>query len=138
MSEKVKKQKIFLNAMDSWFSNFIIEFFRTDHMPESKNQTEFMGTLNSPEDVHLPLHFNPSIYKFNFNPSYKNELFYNDIIIYDLNTGNLKEADYIIKGLKTLRFDSEKIVIFISNIMTWAKKNVQKLQINTRQKPKVK
>ena len=120
-NEKIKKQKIFLNAMDSWFSNFIIEFFRTDHMPESKNQTEFMGTLNSPEDVHLPLHFNPSIYKFNFNPSYKNELFYNDIIIYDLNTGNLKEADYIIKGLKTLRFDTEKIVIFISNIMTWAK-----------------
>ena len=31
MSEKIKLQKIFLNAMDSWFSNFIIEMFRTDH-----------------------------------------------------------------------------------------------------------
>ena len=120
-NDKIKKQKIFLNAMDSWFSNFIIEFFRTDHMPESKNQTEFMGTLNSPEDIHLPLHFVPSIYKFDFNPSYKNELFSNDVIIYDLNTGNLKEAEYIINGLKTLKLDSEKIVIFISNIMTWAK-----------------
>ena len=120
-NDKIKKQKIFLNAMDSWFSNFIIEYFRTDHMPESRYQTEFMGTINTPDEIHLPAHFNPSIYKFDFNPSYRNELFNNDIIIYDLNTGNLKEADYIIKGLKALKIDSEKIVIFISNIMTWAK-----------------
>ena len=120
-NERIKKQKIFLNAMDSWFSNFIIEYFRTDHMPESRYQTEFMGTINTPDEIHLPAHFNPSIYKFDFNPSYRNELFNNDIIIYDLNTGNLKEADYIIKGLKTLKIDSEKIVIFMSNIMTWAK-----------------
>ena len=121
--EKYKRQKIFLNAMDSWFSNFIIEFFRTDHMPDSKSQTEFMGTINSldNENYHLPLHFNPVIYKFDFNPSYKNEIFSNDIFIYDLNTGNLKEAEYILKGLKTLRIESEKIIIFISNIMTWAK-----------------
>ena len=120
-NDRTKKQKIFLNAMDSWFSNFIIEYFRTDHMPESRYQTEFMGTINTPDEIHLPAHFNPSIYKFDFNPSYRNELFNNDIIIYDLNTGNLKEADYIIKGLKTLKIDSEKIVIFMSNIMTWAK-----------------
>jgi hypothetical protein len=29
MPEKIKIQKIFLNAMDSWFSNFIIVTFRT-------------------------------------------------------------------------------------------------------------
>ena len=120
-NDKFRKQKIFLNAMDSWFSNFIIEYFRTDHMPESRNQTEFMGTINYPENTHLPLHFTPSIYTFNFDPSYKSELFSNDIFIYDLNTGNLKEAEYIINGLKTLRIETEKILIFISNIMTWAK-----------------
>ena len=120
-TDRTKRQKIFLNAMDSWFSNFVIEHFRTDHMPESKYQTEFMGTINSSEDIHLPLHFNPNIYKFDFNPSYKTELFSNDVFIYDLNTGNLKEAEYILKGLKTLRIESEKILIFISNIMTWAK-----------------
>ena len=124
MSNEKTKRKIFINAMDSWFSNFIIEFFRTDHIPESKNPTEFMGTINSSpeqENYHLPLHLNPIIYKFDFNPSYKNELFSNDIFIYDLNTGNLKEVEYIIKGLKTLRIESEKILILISNIMTWAK-----------------
>ena len=124
MSNEKTKRKIFINAMDSWFSNFIIEFFRTDHIPESKNPTEFMGTINSSpeqENYHLPLHLNPIICKFDFNPSYKNELFSNDIFIYDLNTGNLKEVEYIIKGLKTLRIESEKILILISNIMTWAK-----------------
>ena len=124
MNNVKSKKKIFLNSMESWFSNFIIEYFRTDHMPESKNQTEFMCTINSSqeqENFHIPLHFEPSIYKFDFNPSYKTELFSNDIFIYDLNTGNLKEIEYIIKGLKTLRIESEKILILISNIMTWAK-----------------
>ena len=32
--------------MDSWFSNFIIETFLTDHLPDSKLQTEFIGTIN--------------------------------------------------------------------------------------------
>ena len=100
MSDKQKKEKIFLNSMDSWFSNFIIETFRTDHLPDSKLQTEFMGTVNDVDSPQLPLHFEPHIYTFDFNPSYKNELFNNDIFIYDLNTGSIKEVDYILKGLK--------------------------------------
>ena len=121
MTDKQKKEKIFLNAMDSWFSNFVIETFRTDHLPESKLQTEFMGTLNDEENARLPLHFSPHIYSFDFNPSYKNEIFNNDIFIYDLNTGNIKEVEYILRGLKSMRVESEKIMILISNIMTWAK-----------------
>ena len=121
MSDKQKREKIFLNSMDSWFSNFIIESFRTDYMPESKLQTEFMGTINDEENIQLPLHFNPQIFTFDYNPAYKSELFSNDIFIYNLNSGNIKEINYLLKGLKTLRFDSEKILIIISNIMTWAK-----------------
>ena len=34
------EQKIFLPNLDSWFSNFIIEEFRTDYLPESKIQTK--------------------------------------------------------------------------------------------------
>ena len=121
MSEKQKKEKIFLNAMDSWFSNFIIETFRTDHLPEAKLQTEFMGTINDEENLQLPLYFTPQIISFDYNPAYKSELFNNDIFIYNLNTGNLKEVHYLIKGLKTIRLESEKIIILISNIMTWEK-----------------
>ena len=121
MSEKVKKQKIFLNAMDSWFSNFIIETFRTDHLPESKFQTEFMGTINDKKVNKLPLYFNPNIINFEFNTAYDNCIFSNDVIIYNLNTGCVKELEYIVNGLKSSNFNTEKILIIISNIMTWSK-----------------
>ena len=121
MADKIKKEKIFINAMDSWFSNFLIETFRTDHLPDSKYQTEFMGTINDKIKNRLPMYFKPNIYKFDYNTSYKSEIFSNDVIIYNLNTGCIKEIDYIIHGLKTLKFDTEKILIIISNIMTWSK-----------------
>ena len=121
MAEKVKKQKIFLNAMDSWFSNFIIEAFRTDHQPDSKFQNEFMGTINDSESQKLPMYFQPKIIKFEFNTAYENPIFSNDIIIYNLNTGNTRELEYIISGLKTKNYNTEKILIIISNIMTWSK-----------------
>ena len=110
MAEKVKKQKIFLNAMDSWFSNFIIEAFRTDHQPDSKFQNEFMGTINDSESQKLPMYFQPKIIKFEFNTAYENPIFSNDIIIYNLNTGNTRELEYIISGLKTKNYNTEKIL----------------------------
>ena len=121
MSEKIKIQKIFLNAMDSWFSNFIIETFRTDHLPESKSQTEFMGTINDKKNKKLPMYFEPKIINFEFNTAYENIIFTNDIIIYNLNTGNVKELEYIINGLNSLNLTTEKLLIIISNIMTWSK-----------------
>ena len=121
MSEKIKLQKIFLNAMDSWFSNFIIEKFRTDHLPESKSQTEIMGTINDKRVQRLPMYFKPKIINFEFNTGYENPIFSNDVIIYNLNTGNTRELEYIINGLKNLNFTSEKILLIISNIMTWSK-----------------
>ena len=121
MSDKQKKEKIFLNSLDSWFSNFFIEAFRTDYLPESKLQTEFMGTINDTENLRLPKYFTPHIVNFDYDPGYKNEIFSNDIFIYNLNTGNCKEINYIIKGLKSMRCESEKILIIISNIMTWVR-----------------
>ena len=121
MSEKIKIQKIFLNAMDSWFSNFVIETFRTDHLPESKSQTEFMGTFNDKKTQRLPMYFKPKIINFEYNTAYENIIFSNDIIIYNLNTGNTKELEYIINGLNSQNFTTEKILIIISNIMTWSK-----------------
>ena len=121
MSEKIKVQKIFLNAMDSWFSNFIIEAFRTDHLPESKFQNEFMGTINDKKVQRLPMYFQPKIINFEFNTAYENIIFSNDVIIYNLNTGNTRELEYIINGLKSNNFTQEKILLVISNIMTWSK-----------------
>ena len=121
-SQNVQKTlKIFINNMNSWFSNFVIEQFRTDHTPEAKQKNDFMGTMNTSSSPTLPKYFEPKIITFDYNPSYKSDIFSNDIIIYNLNTGNFREIDYIIKGMKTLRCDSEKVVILISSIMAWAK-----------------
>ena len=121
-------QRIFLNNLDRWFSNFIIETFRTDHLPESKIKVEFMGTTNSYEDEldeRMPLYFKPKIIKFDFNPSYQSEIFKNDIIIYNLNDGDINELEYIIRGLKKINIETRKILIIISNIMTWGKTPVK-------------
>ena len=117
--------KIFVNNMNSWLSNFIIEQFRTDHIPDAKLKYEFSGTLNEAEGVALPRYFEPKIIKFDFAPSYKSEIFNNDIIVFNLNSGDFREIDYIIKGFRTMRVDSEKVIIVISSIMTWAKTPVK-------------
>ena len=38
------EKKIFLNDMNSWFSNFVIENLRTDQIKDAKIKYEFMGT----------------------------------------------------------------------------------------------
>ena len=43
-----------------------------------------------------------------------------DVIIYDLNDCDLKEAEFVISTLKIHPFKEDKILICISNVMTWA------------------
>lgn len=43
-----------------------------------------------------------------------------DVIIYDLNTCDLEEAEYAIKTLKMGEYTDDKILICISNVMTWS------------------
>ena len=120
----IKTVKVFLNDMNSWFSNFIIELLRTDHNLDAKLKYEFSGTVNSISQYEmrpLPKYFQPNIIQFDYNTSYQSELFQNDIFIYNLNNGDIKEIDYIMKGLRSIRLDNDKTVILISNIMTWAK-----------------
>ena len=129
---QTKIRKLFINNLESWFSNFIIETFRTDHIIESRIKYEIMCTKkNNSENEHVPLYFEPKIISFDFNTGFNNEIFQNDIIIYNLNNGSLKEAEYIVKGLNTLKIENEKIVIFISNIFTWANTKTKFCDINT-------
>ena len=127
MNKKVNQKtfKVFLNNMNSWFSNFIIELLRTDYTLEPKLKYEFTGTVSSSSNTSsprpLPKYFEPNIIKIDYISSYKSPLFQNDIFIYNLNTGDFKEIEYIIKGLRSIRSETEKTVILISNIMTWAR-----------------
>ena len=116
-----KQRKIFLNCMNSWFSNFIIEEFRTDYLPDAEIRNVFMGTV----DINghpLPRLFEPIEITIQPDANYNNQkIFENDIIIYNLDNANLSEVEYVIRGLKNLKYEKEKMLIIISNIMTWAK-----------------
>jgi adenylate kinase len=43
-----------------------------------------------------------------------------DVIIYDLNTCDLQEAEFAISTLKVAKTEENKILICISSVMTWA------------------
>jgi hypothetical protein len=114
-----KEVKIFLNYMNSWFSNFLIEELRTDYLPQSKIKYLFMGTKDN-SDRPIPYLFEPKFTSITISYNYNQEIFDNDIIIYNLNDSNLDEVEYVIRGLNTLKYKTEKTLILISNIMTWA------------------
>lgn len=116
-----KERKIFLNNMNSWFSNFVIEALRTESIQDPKViKNEFMGTLNNSK-MKLPYLFQPKEIKIDYNFHYENEIFTNDVFIYDLQDSDYKEIEYIVKGLKTLKHASEKTLIIITSVMTWAR-----------------
>ncbi|MCQ2820156.1 MAG: hypothetical protein MJ252_23055 [archaeon] len=112
--------KIFLNDMNSWFSSFFIENMRTDNKPDALNRYHFMGTRqNSPRL--LPSLFTAEEIKINYDYNYKCPVFDNDIIVYNLDRADFNEIDYIIKGLKALKYEKEKVLVIVSSIMTWAR-----------------
>lgn len=43
-----------------------------------------------------------------------------DVVIFDLNTCDLEEAEFAIKTLKMGEYSDEKILICVSNVMTWS------------------
>jgi hypothetical protein len=117
----IKERKIFLNNMNTWFSNFIIETMRTEAITDPRViKNEFMGTLNN-SHMKLPYLFTPKITKVNYNCHFEHEVFTNDVFIYNLEDADTAEIEYIIKGLKTLKYSTEKILIIVSNPMTWGK-----------------
>ena len=120
MSKKPQKErKIFLNCMNSWLSNFIIEEFRSDYLPEAKIKNIFMGTIDL-SGRPIPALFEPKETTVEIGYNYNQEIFENDIFIYNLDDSNLSEVEFVIRGLQTIKYNNEKILILISNIMTWA------------------
>jgi hypothetical protein len=109
--------KVFLNDMNSWFSRFIIENMRSDLKKDLLINYSFMGTVQSNER-RLPDLFTPEIIKMDYNDHYKAKLFENDIFIFNMQDANFNDIDYIIKGLKALKYEKEKVLVIVTSIMT--------------------
>ena len=118
-SAKYRERKIFLNCLNSWFSNFIIEEFRTDYLPDARVKNTFMGTVDC-SGAPLPRLFEPKETTVEIGYNYNQEIFSNDVFIYNLDDANLAEVEFVIRGLRNIKYSSEKVLIIVSNIMTWA------------------
>ena len=112
------EQRIFINNLNSWFSNFLIEEFRTDYLPENKLQTRIIGTMGSSGGP-LPNLFEPEFTTIELGYDYSQEIFDNDVFIFNLDDSYLPEVEFVIRGLQNIESDKEKILILISNVMTW-------------------
>ena len=112
------ERKLFINNLNSWFSNFIIEEFRTDYLPDSKLKTSIMGTID-PSGGPLPRLFEPKETFIEVGYDYSQEIFKNDIFIFNLDDSNIPEVEFVVRGLQNISIDTEKILIIVSNIMTW-------------------
>ena len=73
--------------MSTGFSNSKTEEFRTDHSPNAKLQYSFSTTKESSES--LPYLIQPKFIKIKPGYYYNQEIFDNDIIIFNLNDANL-------------------------------------------------
>lgn len=128
-----KSRSIFLNNMNSWLSNFIIEELRTEIYEKNPKviQNKFYGTLNNNPNLKLPRLFEPTIVEISYAHHYDDELFKKDVFIYSLDDSDLNEIEYIIRGLKYHAKDKEeKVLILISNIMTWGRTPPKEVKTN--------
>ena len=77
-----KEKKIFINNINSWISNFLIEELRTEHITDpSALKHSFMGTKNA-NNPSLPSYlFEHEIIKIDYNTHFENKIFTNDVII---------------------------------------------------------
>ena len=109
-----KDRKIFLLNMNDYIIKILIEKLRKNKL------NHFSGTVTSKDK--LPKNFNPEIIKINPLSTYNNDkLFENDYFICSLKDSKFSELEYILKGLKALEHKSEKYLILVSDIMTWAR-----------------
>ena len=112
--------KVFLNDMNSWFSRFVIENMRSDLKKDLLINYNFMGTVQK-NSRRLPDLFTPEIINLDYNDNYQSKIFENDVFIFNMKDANFNDIDYIIKGLKALKYDKEKILVIVTSIMTWAR-----------------
>lgn len=131
-NKQQKSRKIFLNNMNCWFSNFVIEELRNETSMDPKVvKNIFSGTMNNSE-MKLPRLFDPNKISINYNFHYDSEVFNNDVFIYNTDECDLDELEYIVRGLRVHSNNEEKTLIIISNIMTWARTPLKESPTNDK------
>ncbi|EGR29938.1 hypothetical protein IMG5_145930 [Ichthyophthirius multifiliis] len=131
-----KQHKFFINNINTVVGQALVESLRNDH-ENDENPHLILGSLDKQEQNEIPR----GIYKIIDTEKisqFTKIILECDVIIYDLSNCDLDEAEFIIKSkqqniklqiqfvikqkivLKMGQFKEDKILIYISNVMTWS------------------
>lgn len=116
--EPLKQQRFFISSLNTSVGHALVESLRNDHIND-ENPHFIVGSLSPHEDSQPPRGVFRVIdtTKLTF---LSRVILDSDVIIYDLNTCDLEEAEFAIKTLKMGEYKDEKILIFISSVMVWS------------------
>jgi adenylate kinase len=89
--------------------------------------TLFLGTMSDATNAEVPSGVLKTVKKEKIR-SFKKYLLASDVVIYDLMTSDPEEVEFVIKTLRNS--DSEKTLILISSVMTWANTPAKQTSIN--------
>lgn len=113
-----KPIKFFVSSLNTFFGHELVKQLRNDSA-HPENPHRIVGTL-SPSALPTPSGIRKVIdtSKVTFT---QDIILDSDVIIYDLNTCDLKEAEFAISTLKVTNSPEPKILICVSTVMTWAR-----------------
>lgn len=98
-------KKFFLSHMNTYTGKTLLkELWNADTVRSSDAAHTFYGTLNSAEPTYtgeVCPNYASGLYKMERTKEFREAILDSDVIIYDLQTNNFEEIDYVIKTLKT-------------------------------------
>lgn len=109
--------KFFIDNINTFTGLSLLEELRNDHIEED-NPHEFYATLdpNDPTEVESGV---VKILSKQKPRSLRRHILDCDVIIYDLHTADLEDAEEKVRLLRDSKLETIKIFILISNVMVW-------------------
>ncbi|KRX09632.1 P-loop containing nucleoside triphosphate hydrolase [Pseudocohnilembus persalinus] len=117
-SKNQEQLRFYLSSVNSFVGHAFVEALRNDHINDV-NPHFIVGSKCENDSTEVPRGVFRCIdtSKISFLAKVLLDC---DVIVYDLNTCDLEEAEFAIKTLKMGEYEENKILICISNVMTWS------------------
>ncbi|KAM3146700.1 hypothetical protein pb186bvf_001230 [Paramecium bursaria] len=112
-----KSKRFFLSSLNTYLGHQLVQILRNDkdhpHDPNIIVGSIVESALPVPKGVRKVV----DTFKMGF---LQQVILDSDVIVYDINTCDLAEAEYAIKTLKMGQYEQEKIIIIVSSVMVWS------------------
>lgn len=109
----------FINNVNTTVGQSLTEELRNDHLLLGPSKTHMiLGTKCDTEDAPIPSGINKLVKKQKIR-HWKKYLLASDVIIFDLLNSSSDEVANALHVLKTQDYETEKVLILISSVITW-------------------